>query len=72
MIHIFCQLIGKQPAERYLRNAKEILAKNLKVSEKELYFTSGGTESDNLALIGAALANQRAGKHLITTCIVLG
>ena len=56
-------------AERYLRNAKEILAKNLKVSEKELYFTSGGTESDNLALIGAALANQRAGKHLITTCI---
>ncbi len=56
-------------AERYLRTAREIIAGNLKVNEKELYFTSGGTESDNLALIGAALANQRAGKHLITTCI---
>ena len=56
-------------AERYLREAKTILAKNLKVQEKELYFTSGGTESDNLALLGAAYANQRAGRHLITTCI---
>lgn len=56
-------------AEKQLRRAKEILAKNLKVEEKELYFTSGGTESDNLALIGCALANRRAGNHLITTCI---
>lgn len=56
-------------AERYLREAKEILAGNLKVQEKELYFTSGGTESDNLAVIGCALANQRAGKHLITSSI---
>lgn len=56
-------------AEQYLRKAKEILANNLKVNEKELYFTSGGTESDNLALIGAAFANRRAGKHLITTRI---
>ncbi|MCI8375438.1 MAG: cysteine desulfurase [Lachnospiraceae bacterium] len=56
-------------AEQALREAKKILANNLKVQEKELYFTSGGTESDNLALIGAAFANQRAGKHLITTAI---
>lgn len=56
-------------AERYIKQAKEILAKNLKVQEKELYFTSGGTESDNMALIGCALANQRAGKHLITSSI---
>lgn len=56
-------------AERLLREAKETIARNLKVSEKELYFTSGGTESDNLALMGCAYANQRAGKHLITTCI---
>jgi len=56
-------------AEKHLRRAKEILAKNLKVEEKELYFTSGGTESDNLALMGCASANRRAGKHLITTCI---
>lgn len=56
-------------AEQVLRETKKILAHNLKVQEKELYFTSGGTESDNLALIGCAFANQRAGKHLITTAI---
>ncbi|MCM1112984.1 MAG: cysteine desulfurase [Muribaculum sp.] len=56
-------------AEGYIRYAKETLAQILKVNEKELFFTSGGTESDNLALIGCALANQRRGKHLITTQI---
>ena len=56
-------------AERYIREAKETLAKILKVQEKELYFTSGGTECDNLALIGCARANHRSGKHLITSSI---
>lgn len=56
-------------AERYIKEAKESLAKLLKVQEKELYFTSGGTESDNLALIGCARANHRSGKHLITSSI---
>lgn len=56
-------------AENYLRTAKETLAKLMKVSEKELIFTSGGTESDNLALLGAAHANCRRGKHLITTSV---
>lgn len=56
-------------AERYIRETKEIIARNLKVQEKELYFTSGGTESDNMAVIGCALANQRAGKHLIASSI---
>jgi len=56
-------------AENYLRYAKETLAKLLKVNEKEIFFTSGGTESDNLALIGCALANCRRGNHLITTQI---
>lgn len=56
-------------AEKYLREAKETFAGLLKVQEKELFFTSGGTESDNLALIGCAKANHRAGKHLITTSI---
>lgn len=56
-------------AENYVKMAKNVIAKNLKVNEKEIYFTSGGTESDNLALIGAAMANHRAGNHLITTCI---
>lgn len=56
-------------AEQYLRYAKETLARILKVNEKEILFTSGGTESDNIALIGAALANHRRGRHLITTAI---
>ncbi len=56
-------------AETRIRTAKEIIAKNLKVNEKEILFTSGGTESDNIALIGSAMANYRAGRHLITTKI---
>lgn len=56
-------------AEEYLRYAKDVISKNLKVSPKEIFFTSGGTESDNLALRGAAYANCRRGRHLITTVI---
>lgn len=56
-------------AERYLREAKEIFAGILKVSEKEIFFTSGGTEGDNMAIIGAALAGRRRGRHIITTVI---
>lgn len=56
-------------AENYIRYAKETIAKTLKVNEKEIVFTSGGTESDNIALIGGALANHRMGRHLITTAI---
>lgn len=56
-------------AERYVKEAKERLAKLLKVQEKEIFFTSGGTESDNLALIGCTRANWRRGNHLITTGI---
>ena len=54
-------------AEKYIKEAKEIFAGILKVSEKEIFFTSGGTESDNFAIIGTALANQRRGKHIITS-----
>lgn len=56
-------------AENYIRYAKETIAKLIKVDEKEICFTSGGTESDNLALIGCAMANYRGGRHLITTQI---
>ena len=56
-------------AEKYIKEAKETFARLWKVQEKEVYFTSGGTESDNMALIGAARANKRAGNHLITSSI---
>ena len=55
-------------AERYVRQAREQIAKTLKCAAKNIVFTSGGTESNNMALIGSALANARAGKHIITTC----
>lgn len=54
-------------AERYIKEAKEVLAKALKVESKEIFFTSGGTESNNMALIGAAMANRRSGSRIITT-----
>lgn len=75
MAHIMCEDYGNPSslhrkgvqAEKYTRYAKEVIAGNLKVNEKEIFFTSGGTESDNLALIGCARANCRSGRHLITT-----
>lgn len=56
-------------AEQYIKHAKEQIARLLKVNEKEIFFTSGGTEADNLALIGTCMANRRAGTHVITTKI---
>ncbi len=56
-------------AEKYLKEAAAKIAKTMKVSEKEIVFTSGGTESNNMALIGAAMARQRYGKHIISTAI---
>lgn len=56
-------------AEKYVKEATRMIAKTLKVEEKEILFTSGGTESNNIALIGGALANQRRGKHIISTAI---
>lgn len=56
-------------AEKYVKDSAARLARILKVQEKEILFTSGGTESDNLALIGAAMANKRSGNHIITTAV---
>lgn len=56
-------------AEDYIKKAKAVIASSLKVETKEIIFTSGGTESNNMALIGAAFANKRAGNHIITTKI---
>lgn len=56
-------------AEKYIKYSKKTIAGIMKVQEKEIFFTSGGTESDNWALMGTAYANYRRGKHLITTSI---
>lgn len=56
-------------AERYLKYTREVLGRLLKCEPKEIIFTSGGTEANNLALIGIAQANKRAGNHIITTGI---
>ena len=77
MTQIMCEDYGNSSslhrkgvqAEKYIRYANDVIARNLKVNEKEIFFTSGGTESDNLALIGCARANCRSGRHLITTQI---
>ncbi len=77
MTHILCEDYGNPSsmhrkgleAEHYLKEAKDIFARILKVNTRELFFTSGGTESDNLALIGCAMANHRSGRHIITTKI---
>ena len=56
-------------AEKFVKDAAKELAAILKVDEKSIYFTSGGTEGDNWALLGVASANSRSGKHIITTQI---
>lgn len=54
-------------AEDYIKNASKIFAGILGCNEKNILYTSGGTESDNTAIIGAARALERRGKHVITT-----
>lgn len=54
-------------AEGYVRQAAAEIARTLRVKDREILFTSGGTESNNMALIGCAMANHRAGKHIIST-----
>ena len=56
-------------AEKYIKYSRKTIAGLMRAQEKEIFFTSGGTESDNWALRGAAFANRRMGKHLITTKI---
>lgn len=56
-------------AEAYVKKARETIARQLKAREKEIFFTSGGTESNNLALLGAAAANQRQGRRILLTSV---
>lgn len=55
-------------AEKQIRKAGDIIADSLKCKRKNIVFTSGGSESNNMAIIGGAMANRRRGKHIITTC----
>ena len=56
-------------ANQVLRQARQDIALSLQVQAEQIIFTSGGSEADNLAIKGYALANQEKGKHLITTAI---
>jgi len=56
-------------AERLVRNARETIAETMGADPREIYFTSGGTESNNLAIRGYLDANPRKGKHIIATKI---
>lgn len=63
-IHLF----GRK-ARLEVDEARAVIANSINASEKEIIFTSGGTEADNLAVIGFALANKNKGNHIITTSI---
>lgn len=75
MVKVLCEDYGNPSslhgkgldAEKYITDTRKTIADSLKVDPKEIVFTSGGTESNNLALIGAAMAYKRSGNHIITT-----
>ena len=56
-------------AENYVKTAAQQIAASLKVKPQEIVFTSGGTEGNNMALIGTALARKAYGRHIISTNI---
>lgn len=56
-------------ANMEIRHAREVIAKSLSCESDEIYFTSGGTEANNLAIFGAVEANKRKGKRIVTTAI---
>jgi selenocysteine lyase/cysteine desulfurase len=60
--------VGRKNREA-ISHAREEVAALLGADPAEIYFTSGGTESNNHAIRGAALANQEKGKHIITSAV---
>lgn len=56
-------------AEKYIKNSRAVIASTLKCDVKEIVFTSGGTEGNNMAIRGCAYAYQKRGKHIITTSV---
>lgn len=75
MVHFMRDVFGNpssihsfgRESRRFLDESREIIAKSIQADAKEIIFTSGGTEADNTAIIGTALANADKGKHIITT-----
>ncbi|MFS0751345.1 cysteine desulfurase family protein [Oceanobacillus sp. 1P07AA] len=75
MVPIYQDVVGNassvhsfgRKARQHLDQARRVLAQSIHAKEKEIIFTSGGTEADNLALIGTAKANVHKGRHIITT-----
>lgn len=60
--------LGKKSKEA-IEKSRTIMAKLLNVKPKEIYFTTSGTQADNLAILGFARANKNKGKHIITSSI---
>jgi len=56
-------------SKKVIEDSRDVVAKILNCKSSEIYFTSCGTESDNWALKGIAYANQKKGKHIITSNI---
>ncbi|MBR5730742.1 MAG: aminotransferase class V-fold PLP-dependent enzyme, partial [Firmicutes bacterium] len=56
-------------AEKLVKAARSSVAKSIGASDQEVYFTSGGTESDNAAIFGAWEARKKQGKRIITTAV---
>ncbi len=56
-------------AQHYVDAARRAAADSIGVSEREIFFTSGGTEANNTAVIGAALSKKRQGKRIVTTAV---
>ena len=77
MVECYSDVIGNasslhtigQSAKRALEGARATVAAAIGASPKEIYFTSGGTVSDNMALRGVALARRDRGRHLVTSGI---
>lgn len=75
MIPMYTEVFGNpssihafgRKARQVIEQARHVFAKSINADEKEIILTSGGTEADNLAVIGTALANKQKGKHIITT-----
>jgi cysteine desulfurase len=58
-----------QQARKAIEDSRQLIASNLGAKPDEIIFTSGGTESDNTAIIGVAYANEKKGNHIVTTAI---